>query len=1512
MIPLPQIYKEAVQDKHNNINQIIRIGNVYIGRTRTYLKDTLNTHPIYYEDRDLKISTIKQSVDFNSKAFKIASVSVSVSNYSIGGNRFSDLFVSQSLSNKPVTIYYVPRLNTSRQHAHISDPAGIDWGPDQQVICTIGGGYEVQTNLATCEGANGTWVPIITEEQQEYLDSLVPGFETDIEPTEYLQIGDCLKVFEGKIRRFDISEEKASFTIEDVTQEKLHKDLPLARLPDTDVILEEYRGRVVPMVFGYNDKSPLVYYREDVLDNKFYWIPDNIFSPEGSNVLGGVVSRIGGIKSSDLEGKDKPIRAWKEDWIEVDSRRRTFQESIDQYTIVDNNYISMEKDTASLEALQIKADEEGLAQDEFLVSSLLELSPITNNIFEGIVHRKASNCILHDEFLPASENNLFDYNIHYKGATGGGTDEIVELESLDMENIEFTFPKLGDGDEILYGDLRGFSVKALHLQTEEENANPTTGSSANDNYDCMSGSGSYDTWNWASSSKWITIMPTPEQLFYFIDVWAPANGFSHDAIDFVDGGYTDYPSEDWQWGHYYSDCTNSWGRSGGIGRIVRYRDTSLYPDVDLSLENNTVFNKWWLGETQSGTLGGDFDSGGWVGGIGHAPILKNWTEEELYAYSTFYYSYYHGNMNPNPLIRGDLYTAIVSASEWYRLENFIPTINQQGVWPAGVPGGIAYFDPTTGCFNTGGHSQNHIGDLEGNAMDVCVRHACVGSYGYVSYESADLVTLLKQGDTFEGVKIGFNFTDIKDTDILRPIIIDDVVRVNPYKPQFAVKGINVNGAMISSQNDTRLAVAIDHFEPYLDIDLPNSQGDEFNFVGEAESSYALYNYFPTVTNDKWTSPNDFNDIGITFKIGNEEASNTHECEIQGYVKEPSLTHYTNYTQLDKTNFYARVMGRQGWWRLHEELESNFEYVFPVAEDKWHKFQLKDSEYWNIYTRYSGVMSLTWRDIWDYTGGDDFVDPKTDYYTSFNMWDLVYSCFIDVGTEGGFEKAFDGYPEDAGIVGWFSIQQGIDAMHSAALETDEDGNLSGDPIQVIKDMFQAYWDGLFEAFGDEMNVAEIIVYHTVAYITWHIRNLFLNSPSLVENPADVICSLLLTDLNFQGSFNSESLLEAMKAHPEWKMAFTVSEKINSKTLIEGIASNTRLFPKLRPNDGSLSFVFLRPDYLPEHVTQVVDVSDIIKYKFNKTKMDDVKNKIRVLYKLDPERGEYDKITPYVYSAEKMPDYSSDYYGLESETEDTTLEFEADYIRDEYTALQLRDFLCMYHSNQKVEIKADISPIYSHLETGDVICLSELINDFKAYGTDYSGYSYINGQIVLPYFIIKQVTIREYVTIVAEQLHYTGQNQPDFETYLAGLDFDEEDIAGMIDSADDEGEGDIPLNQPVMGCTYGDAENYDPLAQVDDGSCEFIIGSGFEPGDINGDGSIDVLDVVVLINIILGNSLATGGGGESSNWIRLSENKFKKEVKYIRHAELNSTVPSFTQNISFNDMHTRILKSYVRKL
>jgi hypothetical protein len=55
-----------------------------------------------------------------------------------------------------------------------------------------------------------------------------------------------------------------------------------------------------------------------------------------------------------------------------------------------------------------------------------------------------------------------------------------------------------------------------------------------------------------------------------------------------------------------------------------------------------------------------------------------------------------------------------------------------------------------------------------------------------------------------------------------------------------------------------------------------------------------------------------------------------------------------------------------------------------------------------------------------------------------------------------------------------------------------------------------------------------------------------------------------------------------------------------------------------------------------------------------------------------------------------------------------------------------------------------------------------------------------------------------------------------------------------------------NLVVMGCTYAPADNFNPLANDDDGSCVFTLANPC-PGDLNEDGVVNTLDLLVFLSV-----------------------------------------------------------------
>ena len=107
---------------------------------------------------------------------------------------------------------------------------------------------------------------------------------------------------------------------------------------------------------------------------------------------------------------------------------------------------------------------------------------------------------------------------------------------------------------------------------------------------------------------------------------------------------------------------------------------------------------------------------------------------------------------------------------------------------------------------------------------------------------------------------------------------------------------------------------------------------------------------------------------------------------------------------------------------------------------------------------------------------------------------------------------------------------------------------------------------------------------------------------------------------------------------------------------------------------------------------------------------------------------------------------------------------------------------------------------------------------------------------------------YIDIVAGTIHYCAIDNTE-NIFCWGFDTDGQTNPG-IDSCINVTAGAYHscclLSQPILGCTDSEASNYDPEATVDDGSCWYC-----DLGDVNCDGILNVLDIVIVANMVLAN-------------------------------------------------------------
>ena len=341
---------------------------------------------------------------------------------------------------------------------------------------------------------------------------------------------------------------------------------------------------------------------------------------------------------------------------------------------------------------------------------------------------------------------------------------------------------------------------------------------------------------------------------------------------------------------------------------------------------------------------------------------------------------------------------------------------------------------------------------------------------------------------------------------------------------------------------------------------------------------------------------------------------------------------------------------------------------------------------------------------------------------------------------------------------------------------------------------------------------------------------------------------------------------------WYYAFTVDEKINSKKLIEGIASASPYIPRF-DNMGNFKLYTIKETYNVFDVINDQDGGsenhkihehDLIDFSFSRTKIEQIYTKVVFNYNYDYTRGIFNKsVAIGIEDIIGSDVYDYDYYGLKHPIfedgvwthPESTLIIDDDrgkYIRDDTTAGEFAEWILMWSINQHIKMKLKLPLKHLNLEIGDIIEFDSVLGKVKPYGIDYTDLSVSlnGGQNQYNKFMIMSTNkTLEFVDIECIQMHNltsvfivwgcmdnTGENNPEGSQGACNYN---------ADANHDNGSCLYPVNdwRDCDGnCIYGDTDG-DGLCDgaAEDGSggedefpdCEDL--SYDECGECGGDGA-----------------------------------------------------------------------------
>ena len=414
-------------------------------------------------------------------------------------------------------------------------------------------------------------------------------------------------------------------------------------------------------------------------------------------------------------------------------------------------------------------------------------------------------------------------------------------------------------------------------------------------------------------------------------------------------------------------------------------------------------------------------------------------------------------------------------------------------------------------------------------------------------------------------------------------------------------------------------------------------------------------------------------------------------------------------------------------------------LYKLLTDKKYKTKIINGELYELMIRYDGY-TLGASYLWDIevnnldatldvsgVGGVEaiLIDEQTPFRTSMQGWDyFINAKNYNLGKEYGD----------------FYLFENMDLVYGK-INMENENTLDNIEVASIEDSLELQDFNNNKGWND---IAEGLT-QGYAHVIWEQGN---TQPAykLCDTAPYIVKNLLTKEMGVNEVDNSK-LQKAGEATKNNKMAFSITEQEDTRTIIEEVCNQSRLTFRFRPSDGLAVMDAIYDTYdVEQDIDKELDLKDTLSYKFEKTKIEDLCiGGVKVKYGESTGEQKEELIT-------MNPDLIDQYiekYGV-LDVEDYVLETTAPFITDKASALEYGNYLFNYYKNQHLIIKMTLlTKDGFDLEVGDVLKIN---SDRNAFSLNISEETELIDQTVYPMFYITKVdknTSR--VNIECVQLH-----------------------------------------------------------------------------------------------------------------------------------------------------------------